>query len=101
MIHQLKTTDYGTKSFFLFSEINWSSQSPDLTAPDYFIWSFLEVKVYDNRPKTIADVKNNNVTKINTLGRQKLGLVMENTIKIVNSCEIENGRLLSYMIFHT
>ncbi|XP_076254287.1 uncharacterized protein LOC143192681 [Rhynchophorus ferrugineus] len=37
----------------------WPAKSPDLTAPDFFLWGFLELKVYMNKPQTIQHLKGN------------------------------------------
>jgi hypothetical protein len=34
-------------------------RSPDLTPPDYFLWGYLKLVVYSNRPLTIEDLKQN------------------------------------------
>jgi transposase len=37
----------------------WPPRSPDLTIPDFFLWGYLKSRVYDSRPRTIEDLKNN------------------------------------------
>ena len=42
-----------------FGDINWPARSPDLSAPDYFLWGYLKGKVYQERPHTIQQLKEN------------------------------------------
>jgi len=42
-----------------FGDVDWLPRSPDLTAPDFFLWSYLKDKVYVNQPKTITELKDN------------------------------------------
>ena len=39
--------------------LDWPPNSPDLTPPDYFLWSYLKDRVYKNNPKNIVELKNN------------------------------------------
>jgi len=32
-------------------------RSPNLTPWDYFLWGYLKTKVFETRPRTIADLK--------------------------------------------
>ena len=34
-------------------------RSPDLTPPDFFLWGYLKSKVYVNKPRTVAELKDN------------------------------------------
>jgi hypothetical protein len=37
----------------------WPPRSPDLSPPDYFLWGFLKGKVYQDKPRTVNDLKRN------------------------------------------
>lgn len=41
-----------------FGDINWPARSPDLTAPDFFLWGHLKARVFQTRPHSIQDLKN-------------------------------------------
>jgi hypothetical protein len=41
----------------LRSEIPWPARSPDLSAPDYFLWGYFKAKFCTTRPRTIDDLK--------------------------------------------
>ena len=36
---------------------DWAPHSPDLNPLDFHLWGFLKAKVYENRPKTITEMK--------------------------------------------
>jgi len=35
----------------------WLPRFPDLTPWDYFLWGYLKTKLFETRPRTIADLK--------------------------------------------
>ncbi|XP_011873353.1 PREDICTED: uncharacterized protein LOC105565087 isoform X3 [Vollenhovia emeryi] len=37
--------------------MQWPARSPDLTAPDDFLWGFVKSKVYETRPATILELE--------------------------------------------
>jgi hypothetical protein len=37
----------------------WSSRSPDLSPPDFYLWGFLKENVYKNNPHTLEELKQN------------------------------------------
>ncbi|KAJ4441392.1 hypothetical protein ANN_11247 [Periplaneta americana] len=41
-----------------FGDINWPARSPDLTAPDFFLWGHLKARVFQTRSHSIQDLKN-------------------------------------------
>ena len=40
-----------------FGDIAWPARSPDLTAPDFFLWGFLKDRVFQWRIMTIQEMK--------------------------------------------
>ena len=50
---------FGNRIISHFSDFNWPPCSPDLTAPYFLLWDYLEGKVYANKPKTIQELKTN------------------------------------------
>ncbi|PSN48240.1 hypothetical protein C0J52_03037 [Blattella germanica] len=65
-----------------FGDINWPARSPDLSAPDYFLWCYLKGKVYQERPHTIQQLKENIETEIQQIPRDMLHSVMENVRRL-------------------
>ncbi|KAJ4441354.1 hypothetical protein ANN_11209 [Periplaneta americana] len=41
-----------------FGNIDWPARSPDLTAPDFFLWGHLKARDFQTRPHSIQDLKN-------------------------------------------
>ena len=42
-----------------FGDVPWPPRSPDLLAPDFFLWGYLKIKVYINRPTDLHALKEN------------------------------------------
>lgn len=82
-------------------DISWPSRSPDLMAPDYFLWGYLKGKVYAYKPQTLQQLKNNIRAEIRALEPETLRAVTENALKRARLCEAENGHHLQDVIFHT
>jgi hypothetical protein len=40
-----------------FGDVNWPTRSPDLSAPDYFLWGYVKSKVYKTHSANIDDLK--------------------------------------------
>lgn len=62
-------------------DIDWPPRSPDLTPPDFFLWGYLKSKVYNSKPRTIAELKNNIRTEMANISTETLEKVMENAQK--------------------
>ena len=41
------------------TDFPWPPYPPDLNPPDYFLWGYLKERIYNNNPKTLADLKDN------------------------------------------
>jgi len=39
--------------------IEWSARSPNLNACNFFLWCYIKSKVYEKRPRTTGDLKEN------------------------------------------
>ena len=47
-----------------FGDIAWPARSPDLTVPDFFLWGFLEDRVFRGRITTIQELKQATVDEV-------------------------------------
>jgi hypothetical protein len=83
------------------SQINWPPRSPDLSAPDYFLWGYLKEWVYVNKPRTLEQLKENIRAEIRALEPQTLTNVMNNAIERARLWVAANGAHLKDAIFHT
>ena len=66
-----------------FGEIDWPPRSPDLTTPDFYLWSYLKSKVYEEDPRTVEDLKWKIQEEITRIDEATLRKVMESTLKRV------------------
>jgi len=73
-----------------FGDVPWPPRSPDLTAPDFFLWGYLKSKVYSNRPTDLHTLKENIWEEIAKLSEETLQAVMRSLLTRVYLC-IEGG----------
>jgi hypothetical protein len=66
-------------------------RSPDLTPPDYFLWGYLEGRVYQNKPRTIDALKANITEEIQAVTADVLARTFQNMARRVQSCMDANG----------
>ena len=52
-----------------------------MTPPDFFLWGYLKSKVYADKPRTIAKLKNNIRREIAAISTDTLAKTMENAEK--------------------
>ena len=62
-------------------DFEWPPRSPDLTAPDFFLWGYLKSKVYVNKPRTLDKLKANIRQEIAAISAETLVKTMENAAK--------------------
>ena len=62
-------------------DFEWPSRSPDLTAPDFFLWGYLKSKVYVNKPRTPNELKTNILQEIAAISAETVVKAMENAAK--------------------
>lgn len=82
-------------------DLAWPARSPDLTAPDFFLWGFLKSKVYVNKPQTIQHLKDNIRHEIEEIQPEMLKDVMKNALKRAESCIANRGHHLADIIFQS
>ena len=83
-----------------FGAISWPPRSPDLSAPDFWLWGHLKDRVYRNSPQTLADLRRNIEREINSISPRHLRKVMSNFQKRLNMCVENGGQHLKDIIFH-
>ena len=71
-------------------DLKWPPRSPDLTAPDFFLWGYLKSKVYASKPKTIEELKANIKAEIAAITPEMLSNTMKNAQKRAAFC-VSNG----------
>ena len=45
--------------YFTFGPVNWPPKSCDLTSLDYFLWGYVKVHVYTDKPASIDALEDN------------------------------------------
>jgi hypothetical protein len=80
--------------------VEWPAKSPDLNACDCFLWRYLKSKVYEKKPRTTEDLKQNNRAEVAAIPPTMLQRVMQNFQKrLLGECVDNNGRHLTDTIF--
>lgn len=80
-------------------DLAWPARSPDLTAPDCFLWAYLKSKVYLNKPRTLDELKNNITDDIRRINGRLRGAVMNYVRENIEKCiEFNGGHLKSVIL---
>ena len=48
---------FSGRVIFKGGSVGFPPRSPDLTAPDFFLWGWLKTKVYQDRPRNLGELK--------------------------------------------
>jgi hypothetical protein len=72
-------------------DLTWPPRSPDLTAPDFFLWGNLKGKLYNNHPTDLHALKENTREEIAKLSEETLQTVMRSFLTRVHLCIEEGG----------
>jgi len=75
-------------------------RSPDLAPCDYFLWGYLKTKVFETKPKTIADLKQRIQDEVATIPVEMLREVIK-SFRSRLECVRRNGSHLEDVIFKT
>jgi len=75
----------------LISKGLWPPRSPDLTSPDFFLWSYLKDTVYRRNPRDLKQLKINITRAIEEVNEATRRKVARNMVKHVDKC-IEMNR---------
>ena len=79
--------------------IPWPPRSPDLTPCDFFLWGYLKSKVYEERPRTIEELKARISLEIKRVPQRMLRAVMDNFRNRLQECINREGHHLTDVIF--
>ena len=75
--------------------------SLDLTPCDYFLWGYLKTKVFETRPRTIADLKQRTQDEVAAIPVEMLRQVMNSFRSRLEECLRRNGSHLEGVTFKT
>ncbi|GFV29707.1 heat shock 70kDa protein 8 [Trichonephila clavipes] len=76
-IDLLKDT-FGDRLISRFGPVNWPPRSCDLTPLDYFLWGYVKLLVYADKPQTLDHLEDNIRRVIADIRPQMLEKVIEN-----------------------
>ena len=72
--------------------------SPDLNPPDFYLWGYLKDTVYGGRPQTIDDIKHAIATNIKAIPVQECSSVIDNFIRRIHLCLLQQGSHLEHIL---
>jgi hypothetical protein len=82
----------------LFGDVPWPPRSPDLSACNFFLWSYLKSKVYVRKPRTVDNLKVSFRKETATVPQEILVNVMQNFEERLRTC-VQQVHHLSNIIF--
>jgi hypothetical protein len=71
---------------------------PDLTSPDFFLWSYLKASVYRRNPRDLKQLKMNITRAIEEVNETTLRKVARNMVKRVDKCIEINGYHFKHLL---
>jgi hypothetical protein len=77
----------------------WPARSANLNACDFFLWGYLKSKVYEKKPRTTVDLKQNIKDEMGDVSPTLLQWVMQNFHRRWWECVDNKGRHLTDAIF--
>ena len=78
-------------------DTEWFPHSPDLSPPDFYLWGLLKDRVYQNNPKTIAELKLAITQNICAIKREECARVIDNFARRLQECLRRNGGHLEHV----
>lgn len=90
---------FGARVISHRGDVQWPPRSPDLNACDYFLWGYLKSRVYQDRPRTIQDLKRNIRTEVAAISPNVLQRVMRSLPLRLQECADNDGHHLRNTIF--
>jgi hypothetical protein len=72
-------------------DVAWPARWPDLSPCHYFLWGYLNHKVYENRPRTIVELKESTRTAILQIPVEMLRKTTDTLRRRAEDCLQNNG----------
>jgi hypothetical protein len=76
----------------------WPPSSPDLTSPNFFLWSYLKDTVHRSNPRDLKLLKMNISRAIEEVNEGTLTKVARNMVKRVDKCIEINGHNFQHLL---
>ena len=77
---------------------SWLPRSPDLSPLDYFLWGHLKSVVYQNRPRTLGDLKNAIMTECQKITTEILNRVKDSFVMRIDACINAEGEQFEHLL---
>jgi hypothetical protein len=77
----------------------WPPRSPDLTSPDFSLWSYLKDTVYRSDPRDLKQLKMHITRAIEEVNEGTLRKVARNMAKRVDKCIEMNGHHFQHLLY--
>jgi len=84
-----------------FGDVPWPPRSPDLSLCDFFLWGHLKSKVYQYKPQTLDELKDEITRVVGEVPGQMLTDAMDSFRERLHSCIAAQGRHMTDIIFKT
>ena len=81
----------------LISKGLWPPRSPDLTSPDFFLWSYFKDIVYRSNPRDLQLLKMNITRAIEEVNEGTIRKVARDMVKRVDKCIEMNGHNFQHL----
>ena len=82
-----------------FGDVPWPPRSPDLTAPDFFLWGYLKHKVFETRPRNLEELRNQIREAVKGVEPVTLRKVMMDFQRRIQQCIQNDGAHLKDIVF--
>ena len=76
----------------------WPPRSPDLTSPDFVLWTYLKDSVYRSNPRDLKQLKMNIAHAIEEVNEGTLRNIARNMVKCVDKCIEMNGHHFQHLL---
>lgn len=85
-----------------FGDVPWPARSPDLTAPDFFLWGYLKSEIFKTGPTSLEELESNIRSAIDTIPVGVLQKALRhNFLDRLHECIENGGDHLRDVIFKT
>ena len=92
---------FGDRLISRFADTPWPPRSPDLSMCDFFLWGTLKARVYQQKPRTVEDLKDSIRREVARIDNETLEKVEANFKERLQKCVNENGCHMREVVFHT
>ena len=80
--------------------VNWPPRSPDLSAPDYFLWGYLKAQVYRTPVRSLPILKRRIRAKLRSIPQRTLKAALDTVPLRARACIRRRGGHIETTVFH-